>query len=137
VGRLTILPDTSAWIEVRRATGSSLDETLTHLLETGADVAVTEPVVMELLAGARSRRDLMETRAILLGLRMLRVGGLDTYERAAEIARLCRLRGDIIRRGMDCLVAAVAIREGASVLHADRGFDVIARHSSLQLEPIR
>jgi len=92
---------------------------------------------MELLAGARSRRDLIETRGVLLSLRMLRVGGLDTYERAADIARVCRLHGETVRRGLDCLVAAVAIREGASVLHADRDFDVIARHTPLRLEPAR
>ena len=92
---------------------------------------------MELLSGVRSRHDLIDTRRVLLGLPMLRVGGLDTYERAAEIARRCRAGGETIRRGLDCLVAAVAIREGASVLHADRDFEVIARHRPLRLEPLR
>jgi predicted nucleic acid-binding protein len=110
---------------------------LTHLLDEGADVAVTEPVVMEMLAGARSRRDLVETRQLLLNLPMLRVGGLDTYERAADIARVCRLHGETIRRGVDCLVAAVAIREGVSVIHADRDFDTISRHTELQVAPLR
>jgi predicted nucleic acid-binding protein len=68
---------------------------------------------------------------------MLRVGGLDTNERAADIARACRLHGETIRRGLDCLVAAVAIREGVTVLHADRDFDAIARHTALRVEPIR
>jgi predicted nucleic acid-binding protein len=136
VGRL-ILPDTSAWIELRRATEGPLDVTLTWLLDDGADIAVTEPVVMELLSGARSRRDLVETRELLLNLPMLRVGGLDTYERAADIARICRLHGETIRRGLDCLVAAVAIREDVSVLHADRDFDAIARHTELRVEPVR
>ena len=134
---MSVLPDTSAWIELRRATGSPHHLTLRELLEADASVVVTEPIVMELLAGARSRRDLIETRGLLLNLRMLRVGGLDTYERAADIARVCRLRGETIRRGLDCLVAAVAIREGVSVLHADRDFDTIARHTELRVEPIR
>ena len=34
---------------------------------------------------------------------------------------------------MDCLIAAVAIRERAHVLHRDRDFDVIARHTDLRL----
>lgn len=110
---------------------------LTGLLDSGADVVVTEPVVMEMLAGARSRDDLIATRQVLLNLPMLRVGGLDTYERAADIARICRLHGETIRRGFHCLVAAVAIREGVSVLHADRDFDAIARHTELRIEPVR
>jgi predicted nucleic acid-binding protein len=37
---------------------------------------------------------------------------------------------------MDCLIAAVAIRESASILHADRDFDVMARHAGLRIEPV-
>lgn len=106
------------------------------MLDGDDDVAVTEPVVMELLAGVRSRHDLVNTRRLLLNLRMLRVGGLDTYERAAAIARLCRAQGDTIRQNLDCLIAAVAIREGVSILHADRDFDVIARHTELRVDPV-
>jgi predicted nucleic acid-binding protein len=109
---------------------------LARLLGGEDDVAVTEPVVMELLAGVRSRRDLIDTRRLLLNLRMLRVGGLDTYERAAAISRLCRAQGDTVRRGIDCLIASVAIRDGVSILHMDRDFDVIARHTDLRIEPV-
>ena len=35
----------------------------------------------------------------------------------------------------DCLIAAVAIREGAALLHRDEDFEVIARHSSLATLP--
>lgn len=50
-----ILVDTSAWIEFDRATGSPVDLRLTQLIRDTDDVAVTEPVIMELLAGARDR----------------------------------------------------------------------------------
>lgn len=33
----------------------------------------------------------------------------------------------------DCLIAAVAIRTGSSVLHQDRGFDALAKHTPLQV----
>ena len=48
-----ILVDTSAWVEYDRATGSAVDEQLTNLISTSSDLAVTEPVLMEVLAGAR------------------------------------------------------------------------------------
>lgn len=35
---------------------------------------------------------------------------------------------------MDCLVAAVALREGLAVLAWDRDFKVISGHSGLRLE---
>jgi hypothetical protein len=131
-----ILPDTSAWVEEIRHTGSAIDRTLESLLRSGADVGVTEPVVMELLAGARDKRELRAARKRMLAFPMLRVDNLVTYERAAVIWRLCRAAGEPVRNTVDCLIAAVAIREGASVLHADRDFDVMRRHAGLRIEPV-
>lgn len=131
-----ILPDASAWIEEMRRTGSATHLTLRRLLEQGAPIAVTEPVLMELLAGARSDREVWSTRRRLLAFPMLRVQDLVTYERAATIHRACRRGGETVRSFVDCLIAAVAIREDATVLHADRDFDVIARHTELRIEPV-
>ncbi len=130
-----ILPDTSAWIELYRRTGSATHKALARLLDDDASIAVTEPVVMELLATARPTRSVARVRRRLLSFRMLRVEGLESYELAAAIQRTCRTGGETVRSLIDCLIAAVAIREGASVLHADRDFDVIARHTDLRIEP--
>ena len=135
-----ILADTSAWVEFYRRSGSPVHAALTSLLEdpnASTNVGVTEPVVMELLAGRPTSAELAEVRRRLLSFRMLHVGELDTWELAAGIARLCRARGETIGSHMDCLIAAVAIREGASVLHNDHDFDVIARHAPLRIEPTR
>ena len=43
--------------------------------------------------------------------------------------------GDTVRQLTDCLIAVATIKAGATVLHADRDFDAIARHSELQIEP--
>src|SRR5512134_1403184 len=132
----TILADTSAWAELYRGTGSPVHVAMTRLLEEVPRLAVTEPVVMELLAACRPLRQLAKMRRRLLAFRMFRVGGLETYELAAAIQRACRARGETIRSPIDCLIAAVAIREGASVIASDRDFDVIARHTALRLEPL-
>lgn len=68
---------------------------------------------------------------------MLRVGGLESYERAAAIHRRCRVRGETVRNMTDCLIAAVAIREDVPILALDRDFEVIARHTPLRLHPGR
>ncbi|MDO5627588.1 MAG: hypothetical protein Q4G43_04630 [Mobilicoccus sp.] len=52
-----ILVDTSAWVEFDRASGSGVDLTLTRLIRDDAPVAVTEPIVMEVCAGARTPGD--------------------------------------------------------------------------------
>ena len=113
-----------------------MHRSLAAFLERRAVVAVTEPVVMELLASDRPTKQVAEVRRRLLSLRMLRVEGLESFEVAAAIHRACRASGETVRSLIDCLIAAVAIREGASVLHSDRDFDVIARHSALRIEPV-
>lgn len=132
-----IIPDSSAWIEEFRRTGSETHLALAHSLRTSGEVAVTEPVIMELLAGTRSKRELRAIRGRLLSFPMLRVKGLVTYERASAVWRACRDAGEPVRNSIDCLIAAVAIREGARILHADRDFDVIARHTELRIERVR
>ena len=52
-----ILADTSAWVEYDRATGSAADERLTQLIADGDSLVITEPLVMEVLAGAGTTRE--------------------------------------------------------------------------------
>jgi predicted nucleic acid-binding protein len=128
-----IVVDTSAWVEFLRRTESRVDLHLTRLLGERAEVAVTEVVVLELLAGANqpARRD--RVQEMLLGLPVLQLGGLAGYERAAEIYRECWSAGSTVRTLLDCLVAVPAIEADAAVLHADRDFDVLARHTALRV----
>ena len=93
---------------------------------------VTEPVMLEVLAGARSRADLHRVRRFLHTLEIVPVVGLDDHERAADLYRRCRANGVTIRSLIDCLIAAVAIRRGAAVLHEDRDFEALAAHTELR-----
>ena len=61
-----ILADTSAWIEYDRATGSAVDLRLRDLIAADGPIAVTEPVIMEVLAGARSDAREADLRRLLL-----------------------------------------------------------------------
>jgi hypothetical protein len=131
-----ILVDTSVWVEFFRATGRPPHRFLADLIDRRAELAVTEPIVMEVLAGARSESDAVRLRDQLLAFEFLPTG-LPDFEAAASIHRTCRRAGTSIRSQLDCVIAAVAIRAGTSLLHVDTDFDVIARHSSLRIESIR
>jgi len=130
-----IIVDTSTWIDFFRGNERASALYLRRLLGASGPVALTEPVIMELLAGCRDDPEVAATRRRLLGLPLLRVGGLETYERAAAVERACARSGEPVRDGMDCLIAAVAIGQDATLLHADRDFDTIARHTELRIEP--
>lgn len=72
-------------------------------------VATCDPIRMEMLAGARDEAHLTELRQLLARASALRTGPTD-YEDAAVLFRTCRRRGETVRRLIDCLIAAVAIR---------------------------
>ena len=57
------------------------------------------------------------------------------YDDAAALFRTCRREGVTVRRLIDCLIAAVALRRAAPILHADADFSALARRSSLREHP--
>jgi predicted nucleic acid-binding protein len=128
-----ILADTSAWVEYLRATGSPVHLRLRELIADEGDLATTEVVVMELLAGAADAEGVMRLRRFLGRFELLPVEGLADYEAAAELYRRCRTGGETVRKLTDCLVAAVALRHGAALLHRDQDFEVLARHTPLRV----
>jgi len=129
-----IVVDTSAWVELVRDTGSPVHRRLSAAIAAREGVVVTEVVVGEILAGASSEDELGRLRQLLLAFPLLPLHGLAGYLQAAALARQCRRAGEALRHGIvDCLVAVAAIEAGAPVLHADRDFDVLARHTPLQV----
>jgi predicted nucleic acid-binding protein len=128
-----ILIDSSAWVEFLRATGSPVHLRLRAALEANEDLASTDVVVMEILAGARDDSDRDRLRRLLYGRIFISVDGPADYEYASELYRLCRRNGETPRRLTDCLIAAVAIRNEAEVLCQDADFQAIARHTPLRL----
>lgn len=92
-----------------------------------------EVVVMEVLAGARTDARLSALRRMMAGVTLTPVEGLRDFVEAAAIFRACARAGRPVRGLDDCLIAAVAIRVGAAVLHQDRDFDTIAGCTSLEV----
>ncbi len=125
-----ILVDSSAWIEFLRDTGSTVCEAVDRLL--AQEVAVCDVINMEILAGARDESHLASLRRLLARAAMIRTRPTD-YEDAAALYRRCRRRGETVRKLVDCLIASVAIRAGVAVLHQDADFDILDRHTELQV----
>ena len=128
--RAVILIDTSAWVEFLRDTGTPVCNLVDELL--AGDIAVCEPVRMEVLAGARDESHLLSLRRLLARAAVIPVQPTD-YEDAAALYRRCRRQGGTVRKLVDCLIASVAIRAGVPILHYDADFDVLARHTELQI----
>lgn len=128
-----ILIDSSAWVELFRKTGSATHRAVRRVMASDEKIAITDPVAMELLAGARNTRDLETLEDLVMSLEPMPVFGLSDYENAAAVYRSCRWRGFTPRSQIDCLIAAVALREDVALLHNDRDFDLIAAHTGLKI----
>jgi predicted nucleic acid-binding protein len=128
-----ILADTSAWVEYDRATGSAADLRLAELIAAEGPIAVTEPVIMEVLAGARSDAREADLRRLLLRFHLYRFDPAADFEGAARIYRRCRQAGITPRGLIDCMIAAVAWRHQAMLLTCDADLDRVARVVGIEL----
>ena len=126
-----ILVDTSAWVEFLRDTGSATCQRVDELL--ASDIATCDVVQMEILAGARDGQHLAALRALLARATLLGTESGD-YDRAAALSRPCRHNGEMVRKLIDCLIAAVAIRNDVALLHAANDFEALARHTPLRVD---
>ncbi len=127
------LVDTSIWVEVFARTGHSeaLANHLASALRHGR-VATTGIVRFELLMGARDSHDYERLSQMLGALRQLPTAD-ECWIEAGELGFRLR-RAGVTLPATDVLIAAVAIREGAVLIHRDRHFDVIAAHAPLAVE---
>ena len=96
------------------------------------------PVIQEVLQGFSEERAFSTARAALHALPTvespLRV---EVFEEAVRLYRAARRAGYTVRSGVDCLIAACALRHGLTVLHHDRDYDVLARVSALDAQEAR
>jgi len=126
-----ILVDTSVWIEYLRNTNHPVTTKLHELLISGADVRITEPIVMELLAGADTPARETAISRLTNGLSLLPIEPAVDYRAAAAIFVAAGQIGKRIRSLNDCLIAAIAVRTNAELFHKDRDFEEIAKVTTL------
>lgn len=129
-----ILADTSAWVEYDRATGSTADQRLAELIATDGPLMVTEPVLMEVLAGARSDAREAELRRLLLRFGFASFDTVTDFDAAARIYRRCRHAGITPRGMVDCLIVAVAYRRRVALLSWDVDMDRVATVIGVDLD---
>ena len=125
------IADTSTWIEFLKGTGSVHAKRLRRALSE-REVIVIDPILLEVMAAAR--RDAVGRIQRLLEAPYVEALSpeLDWLD-AATIYRELRWRGVTIRSQIDTLIAAMAIRLDVPVLHRDRDFAYIARHTPLRI----
>jgi predicted nucleic acid-binding protein len=126
--------DTSVWILALRAGGPvAVRQEVEQLLATGR-VATTPILILELLTGTRSLREFRELKEDLEALKQLELSP-PVWERAYKLGYDLRRAGLTIPT-VDIMIAALALEYDCLLLHADRHFEQIAQHSSLQTKSL-
>ena len=129
------LIDTSVWIEYLRGTDSTAT---TYVREhIGSETATTEPVLMELLAGASSRQRTLDLERLLLSQPWHPVDAGVDYRGAVDVYQATRATGHQPRSLQDCLIAAVALRNRVDVAHRDSDYEYIAQATGLGVVDLR
>jgi predicted nucleic acid-binding protein len=128
-----IVVDTSVWIDVLNDVGTPGADTCVALIENGDPIALTDVIFAEVLQGLRSDAEAEQVERHLRAFPVLRLESLDDYALAAQLYRTARRSGVTIRKTLDCLIAAVCVRTGAPLLHADADFDRLASCTPLRI----
>ncbi len=125
-----VLVDTSAWIQVFRNKSKIRLESVVDLDE----IVTCLPVVQEVLQGFRDETAYRIARDSMLAFPVVESPlRAEVFDEAVELYRLARRTGRSIRSGVDCLIAACAIRNGLEVMHVNRDFDALANVSPLRI----
>ena len=123
-----VLVDTSVWIDVfRKPARLRLEDHLDF-----DEVVTCLPVIQEVLQGFDREADFRRAREAMWALPIvespLRPALVDD---AIDLYRRARRAGLTVRSGVDCLIAACALRHNLAVVHVDRDFTNLARVSQL------
>jgi predicted nucleic acid-binding protein len=129
-----VLVDTSVWIEIfRKPSKVRLEDWLDF-----DDIVTCLPVIQEVLQGFDSEPAFQRARESMFALPIVESPiRADVYVHAVDLYRTARRAGFTIRSGVDCVIAACAVRHQLEVLHCDRDFDSIAKISPLRERNIR
>ena len=128
-----LLVDTSVWIEVFRRSPRVHLERLIDFDE----VVTCLPVIQEVLQGFRDERAYQTARDAMHALPIVASPlSAQVVDQAIDLYRSARRAGFTVRSGVDCLIAACALRHSLTVLHHDRDFDLLAKISALESRKI-
>jgi predicted nucleic acid-binding protein len=122
---MSVLIDTSAWIEALRKDGNpAIQSQVKHILLTG-EAATCSMIMLELWNGAKGDYERSQLRRLTETLTFLDIDA-DVWRESWDLAKKCRAEGITIP-STDLLIIAVSLRYNAQIVHADKHFDLFHR----------
>jgi predicted nucleic acid-binding protein len=127
-----VIVDTTVWIDYLNGIATPESEWLDR--ETARRrLGLLDLMVCEILQGLAADDDAARVLRQLRRFEIFETGGVDLAAAAARNYRQLRQRGRTVRKTIDCLIATFCLREGHTLLHADRDFDAFEDLLHLQV----
>ena len=127
-----ILVDSSVWIGFFNDQSTPQIAKLKDLLAT-ADLLMGDLVIVEVLQGFRSDREVRMVEALFRGFNMVPLSSPSLAFRAAANYRRLRRAGLTVRKTIDVIIGTYCIEHGCALLHDDRDFDPMVEYLGLQV----
>lgn len=123
--------DSSVWIDLLRRTATPQ----TEWLRSNPDrqrFAVGDLMLVEVLQGIPTERQLRDTLALLSNYLQIDIAGREVAVAAARNVQALRARGITVRKTIDTLIATRCIMDGHALLFSDRDFAPFVAHLGLR-----
>lgn len=127
------LVDTSVWIDFFNGKVNPATNLLTELLEEDSEIFTSPVIIQEILQGIKSDKDHDILKEKLFSLNILSIDPIEAALGASDLYRELRKKGITIRETNDILIAFHCIYCNIPILHKDRDFGLISKHSDLKL----
>ncbi len=122
------LLNTTIWVKYLRGNDAPVKERVTALVSEERAYA-SEIIIMEILRGARSDKDYNTLHEDFLALPLLKMND-DVWETAWKTSYKLKKKG-ITAPLADTVIASIAIHYNCALIHSDRHYNLIAKHTSL------
>ena len=122
---MSVLVDTSVWVDFFNGHPSREAALLSELLEEEARIVTCGVILAEFFQGLRRTRSLIALEPHFRSMDYLVPKDPDTYFAAASLFRQLRQKGITVRSTIDCLIARLAEENSALLLAKDRDMTAI------------
>lgn len=122
---MTVLVDTSVWVDFFNGHSSPQADALVRFIEGGVEIATCGVVLAEFFQGLRRDASFRRLEPYFRAMPLLSPSPAGTYLRAARLFRDLQRDGTTVRSTIDCLIACLAEEHGCRLLAKDRDMERI------------
>ncbi|MCT0225627.1 PIN domain nuclease [Synechococcus sp. CS-1328] len=126
-----IVVDSSVWIDFFNGVSTPEVERLDGWLGV-TPLAIGDLILVEVMQGFRSERDVATARQLFRSLALLPMLGGSNAWKAAENYRTLRRQGITVRKTIDGIIATACIEANLPLLFSDRDFQPYVEHLGLE-----